>query len=208
VSSDPILDLELLQSHSMNKSISDQKKEFRRFMQQRRSALSKKEREAKSRFIANALFDQELYKSADNIVIYYPFGSEINTLYIIDDALKNGKKIILPKVRNNELQLCYVKDLKIDLVEGAFGIMEPKATCKVARLEDIDLIVLPGTCFDRKMNRIGYGGGFFDRILARMPAATSKIALAFDIQVLDFIPNEEFDKKVDLIITETKIYYP
>ncbi len=192
----------------MNENIRKKKKEIRHLIQHARDALSKKERNVKSLVIANTLLSQEFYKSADKIFIYYPFRSEVNTLYIIKEAQKAGKEIILPKVEDDRLRLYYVKDLKTDLFEGSFGITEPGAKCREALLEDMDLIILPGTCFDKKMNRIGYGGGFYDRVLDRIPANITKIALAFDLQILDLIPTGEFDKKVDLIITESRIYYP
>lgn len=192
----------------MNESTAKKKIEIRHLIQGKRDALSLKERHDKSIVIAHVLFCQELYKAAETIFIYYPFRSEVNTLIIIQEAQKNNKKIILPRVENNGLQLYYVEDLKTDLLEGAFGIMEPKRTCREVLLKDIDLIVMPGTCFDKQMNRIGYGGGFYDRILESMAQSIPRIALAFDIQVLDSIPTEELDQKVNLIITESKIYYP
>lgn len=87
--------------------------------------------------------------------------------------------------------------------------MEPTASlCRPAKISDIDLAVVPGVGFDKNLNRLGYGGGFYDKLLLNIPDTVKKIALCFDIQVVDRIPVSKNDIKVDLLITNTRIYYP
>ncbi|OFW61331.1 MAG: 5-formyltetrahydrofolate cyclo-ligase, partial [Actinobacteria bacterium RBG_19FT_COMBO_36_27] len=136
-----------------------------------------------------------------------PFRSEVNTTIIIREALKSKKNIILPRVYNNKLELYFVTDLSIQLKNGVYNIMEPVTElCKPAKISDIDVVVVPGVSFDKKFNRLGYGGGYYDKILSHIPEKIKKIALCFDIQIVDALPVSEHDIKVDTIITETKIY--
>jgi len=190
-----------------NKEIILEKKKLRNCIQDKRSALSIKEREIKSKAAAEKFFSTRNYIKAKNILIYYPFRSEINTKIIIEDALNKGKKIILPKVDKNKLNLYFVSNLKDQLEKGAYCIMEPAPLlCERARVTDIDLAVIPGIGFDKNFNRLGYGGGFFDRLFPYLPKRVKKVALCFDIQIMPDIPVTRNDKKIDILITESKIY--
>ena len=120
--------------------------------------------------------------------------------------MRQQKKILLPRVNGKDLDLYYIKDLSKDLVPGSFGIMEPiAAECIPASYKDIDLVLIPGVAFDRQMNRLGYGGGFYDKLLKILPADLPGIAIAFDLQIVDSIPVMAHDRKIDIIVTETEI---
>lgn len=190
-----------------DKEIILEKKKLRKYIQDKRDALSIKEREIKSKAATEKFFSIKDYIKAKNILICYPFRSEINTKIIIEDALNKGKKIILPKVDKNKLNLYFVNNLKDQLEKGAYGIMEPTPPfCERARVTDIDLAVIPGIGFDKNFNRLGYGGGFFDRLFPYLPKRAKKMALCFDIQVMPKIPVAKNDRKIDILITESKIY--
>ena len=185
------------------------KKKLRRKIQNKRNNLPIWDRKKRSKIIAEKFFNTAYYINSNNILIYYPFRSEIEVTIIIRQALKNKKNIILPRVHNQELKLFYVDNLKKQLERGAHGIMEPTTNlCRPAKISDIDLVIIPGVVFDKNLNRLGYGGGFYDRLLPLIPAGVKKIALCFDIQVVDSIPVSEHDIKVDLLITDTSIYHP
>lgn len=146
------------------------------------------------------------YKDSSRILAYYPFRSEINTKIIINDALSQGKEIALPRVSKDHLDLYYIQDLDHDLEPGCYDIMEPvPKRCRRAKADTIDLVIVPGIGFDRDHNRLGYGGGFYDRLLMDIPEIVPRIALAFDIQVVDRIPVSGHDLKVDILITESII---
>lgn len=90
---------------------------------------------------------------------------------------------------------------------GSFGIPEPDdSRCQMADLKSIDLVIVPGLCFDLNFNRIGYGRGFYDRLLERLSPKVKIIALAFDLQVFDNIATCSHDQKINMIITESNIY--
>ncbi len=181
------------------------KQKLRAIIQKKRKNLSARERQKKSRAAAERFFRCPHYKNASAILAYYPFRSEIDTTMVIQKALSDHKKIMLPKVHQNKLQLFYTLDLKTQLQKGTYGIMEPvQKKCVPAKIEDIDLVLVPGVAFDRNLNRLGYGGGFYDRLLARLSPEVKKIVLCFHIQLVPQVPTLDHDIKVDMIITESE----
>ena len=185
------------------------KKNIRKILQDKRDNLQIPFRKEISKIIAGKFFNTDYYIDANNILIYYPFRSEVDTTIVIKKALKDNKNIILPRVSGQRLELFYVNDPKKQLKKGAYGIMEPNAAlCRKAEITGIDLAVVPGIGFDKNLNRLGYGGGFYDKLLPHIPKGVKKIALCFDIQVIDMIPVSKNDIKVDLLITDTGFYYP
>ena len=173
-----------------------------------RDALSSEQRKEKSRAVAERLAGQDEYKEAGTILFYVSFRSEVATLGMIKSALAAGKKILVPKVdrKAHRLKLYEIKDLDRDLETGYMGIYEPvEATARHAGPEEADLVIMPGVGFDGKGRRLGYGGGYYDRLLEALRPDAKLIALAFEAQVVNEIPSEEHDKKVPKIITETRV---
>jgi len=182
------------------------KKIIRKRIQKKRDKLSECARFTRSTSIADRLMGLGCYKDSKEILAYYPFRSEIDTTIIIRRALKQQKKVILPRFNGKDLDLYYIKDLSNDLRCGSFDIMEPiPSECTPASYKDTDIVLVPGVSFDRDLNRLGYGGGFYDKLLEKLPAYLLRIALAFDLQIVDNIPVMEHDLKVDIIITEKEI---
>lgn len=182
------------------------KKILRNKIQEKRDNLSDHERLTGSKLIAERFMGLDCYIASKEILAYHTFRSEIDTTIIIREALKQKKKIILPKVSGSYLDLYYIKDLSNDLSPGSFGIMEPvPSRCTLASYKSIDLALIPGVGFDRDYNRLGYGGGFYDKLLKKIPAEVPRIALAFDLQIAESIPVMAHDLKVDIIITEKEM---
>jgi 5-formyltetrahydrofolate cyclo-ligase len=195
-----------MKSSSSGKDIQKLKKEIRSVIQEKRDCLDGSIRQEKSHLIANRLMGLSQYAESSHMLAYYPFRSEIDTRIIIRDAANRGKKIALPRVGREGLELFYIKNLEEDLGPGSYDIMEPvPSRCKKAEPSHIDLVIVPGVGFDRKHNRLGYGGGFYDRLLASIPVGAPRIALAFDLQVIDEVPVSEHDLKIDILITESQI---
>lgn len=183
------------------------KERLRKEIRKKRDRVTVSERKNKSKIIAEKFFLTDYYTESRDILAYYPFGSEIDTTLVIIRALENKKKIILPRVFDRKLRLYYLEKIPEQLEKSKYGIMEPiPRYCRPAKIKDIDLAVIPGLGFDRSLNRLGYGGGFYDRILTRIPEEIKKIALCFDIQVVEKIPVMEHDIKIDVLITESRIY--
>lgn len=193
--------------NDLPEDISSIKSDVRRQVEKKRAGLDPLRHKEFSIKISRRLFALEEYLKASNIFIYYPYRSEIDTRIIINRSLEDDKNIILPRVSGKSLELFYVKDMVHDLQEGSFGIMEPiPKKAVLARISDIDLAIVPGLAFDKSLNRIGYGGGFYDRVLERIKKDTPRIALCFELQMIEDVPIDTHDKKVDIIITEKGIY--
>ena len=145
--------------------------------------------------------------------MYVSFRSEVDTRNYLDNILGMGKRLILPVVdaRHKLLTLYEVKDVS-ELAPGYMGIPEPDIReNRRVTIKDIDLVVIPGTGFDIKGNRLGYGGGYYDRLLSYESKQLAliehipTIALAFEEQIGEGIPAEPHDIKVDIIITDTRV---
>jgi 5-formyltetrahydrofolate cyclo-ligase len=184
-----------------------EKQAVRQAIQKIRDLIPSEERKIKTQEISERFFSLKEYCNAKNILIYYPFRSEIDTTVIVRKALAEGKRVILPRVSGKELQLFYVKNIEKDLEPGAYGIMEPdRGSCAPARYTDPDLAVVPGVGFDRQKNRLGYGGGFYDRLLPKLSKNVKKIALCFQLQITDLLPSSAYDIKVDKVISENESF--
>ncbi|MDZ7837198.1 MAG: 5-formyltetrahydrofolate cyclo-ligase [Actinomycetota bacterium] len=171
----------------------------------KRDKLDKEDRLSKSRIIADKFLAASFYTSSKVIMAYWPFRSETDTTLIIGQAITDRKMVALPRVCHNKLSLYYVQNPVLELICGAYGIMEPiEDKCSAANPKDIDVVIVPGVAFDLELNRLGYGGGYYDKLLATLDKRVKKVALCFDIQIISRVPAEEHDVKVDGLITESK----
>ena len=198
------------------------KSDIRKASLAKRDALNNEEIEEKSRRIFEKLMELELYRGAENILVYASMRSEVITDDIILDALANGKKVFCPKVTDKNAGVMeFVRIMSPeDLKEGYFGIREPEihqdseiAVCSDTEHSEINkesgscktLVIMPGVAFDKSRSRIGYGGGFYDRYLKRYGSLIS-VALSFDCQIYDEeIPASNEDIRPVLILTETRL---
>lgn len=170
---------------------------------------SVEDRKIKSSEITKKIAQSEFYKEAKVIGVYSSLTSEVDTTYLIIKAISDRKIVALPKVVNKgELEFYSISKLEELEEKGAFGIKEPLA--KVEKFIDkdkIDLMIVPGVCFDRNKNRVGSGKGFYDRYLTDVKNIV-KVGICFEEQVLqnDFISTDEYDIKMDMVITDKEIY--
>ena len=196
-----------MRSNTDVKNIDSSKKALRKLIQELRDSLTNKLRQEKSAIIIQKFLGLKQYSSSINILAYFPFRSELDIRVIIEKALNQGKRIALPKVNKKKLDLYYIESLSRGLEPGSYNIMEPiPSESEKALPLEIDLVLVPGVGFDPGMNRLGYGGGFYDRLLREIPPRTPRIALAFDLQIVDRVPVSEQDLKIDILITESGIY--
>jgi 5-formyltetrahydrofolate cyclo-ligase len=134
-------------------------------------------------------------------MFFASFRSEVDTLPMIRHALAAGKRAILPKVRGKDLALFEIRDFDKDTAPGAWGIPEPREIMPVT-VEDVDFMIVPGLAFDENGNRLGYGAGFYDRLLPYYKKETA--ALAFEIQIVPEVPISSLDIPVKQIVTEKR----
>lgn len=153
--------------------------------------------------IFNTLTNLPQFIKSKNIFIYVSFGSEVATHEIIKKALDDGKNIFVPKIisKAEGMLAVRIQGLK-ELMPNKLNILEPMMVSETIEIENIDLLVSPGVAFDNKGNRLGYGGGFYDRFMS--PGHMEKVfALAYDIQLIEHVPTEFFDIPIKNLITES-----
>ncbi len=178
----------------------------------RKSALSMREqlaagvRAAHSAAITERLLQMPEYRQAGAVLGYMNFGAEFESSLWVERALAEGKRLALPKVNRhtNHLDLYWLDDLENQLAPGLWGIREPVVeNCeKLSAPNEVEFVLLPGVAFTRDGARLGYGGGYYDKLLASMARRPVLVAAAFALQVVDSIPQEANDVKVDWIVTE------
>lgn len=145
------------------------------------------------------------FNKAKCILLYASIRGEVHTDFIIQSALSLGKKVAMPvtKKESHTIELYSVSSME-ELKMGAFGIPEPQAMPeKRVEPSEIDLAVVPGVCFDRRGYRIGYGMGYYDKLLRQVPG--TKIGLAYSFQIVDKVPEEIHDVAMDAVLTESEL---
>ncbi len=181
---------------------------LRRAVLLRRDALPGGERALLSGRIFAAILDLPTYQEADAVLAYASFGTELQTDGLLRRVLDDGKALVLPRVERGGLGLYEVRDLAMDLAPGTWGIREPGPDrCLPADPGRVGFALIPGVAFDRRARRLGYGGGFYDRLLAGgLPEGTPLVSGAFEVQIVDEVPTDPHDASVDFVITEKEVY--
>ena len=189
------------------KDIIKEKKKLRTEMQEQRNRLSEEEildRSSKIKDQLNSLLTNNSYK---NYMSYVSVRSEVRTIEIIKQLLKNKKNVSVPVCvpKTTELIASQIFHMN-ELVPSHFGLLEPKSDLiRPIEPETIEIVFVPGLAFDRKGNRLGYGKGYYDGFLKRVSPNTLKIGLAYSFQVIEKVPVDSADVPLDIIITENEI---
>ena len=179
------------------------KSELRKKFRAVRNSVS--DRDFLSDKIAENLFDSDLYKNADAVFCYWAVDSEVQTKSIIKKALADQKKVALPKCtdKNGNMTFYYINSLS-DLIEGMYGIMEPPECFAADVGNENSICIVPALAFDSEGYRLGYGKGYYDRFLSIFSGIS--IGVCFQECLTQALPRNEFDKKVNYIITDKNIY--
>ena len=179
------------------------KKDIRAVVKKHRREASAEQIRKNSDAICESFLNLPEYREAEVIFAYMDCKNEVETKKVIEKCWLDGKTIAVPKVFGEHMKY-YIIHSYDDLEEGYFGIPEPKHESLEEIVCEDGLMILPGVAFDVNRHRVGYGGGFYDRYLAAHPNM-KKIAFAFEFQMFDEVPFEEFDKQPEKIITEKRI---
>jgi 5-formyltetrahydrofolate cyclo-ligase len=178
------------------------RKEFLR----KRDSIPSEVRRAKNRIIEENLLSLDEFRTASVIFFFASFRTEVDTSGLIKSTLSAGKRVLLPKVdsKKHELLLFGIRDLR-DLIPGCMGIPEPPVLETGANINDVDLVIIPGAAFDLHGNRIGYGGGYYDRLLSGLQKNIPIIAPAYEEQIAELLPSEPHDISVNVIVTDLRV---
>ena len=185
------------------------KKRLRAELLKKRDSILSDQKKRKDTAVRENLFALNEFRNAENILMYVSFRSEVDTTRQLEEILKLGKKLVVPLVDSKlkTLSLYEIRDTS-ELAPGYMGIPEPTVgDDRLVHLNDIDLVVIPGSGFDTKGNRLGYGGGYYDRLLTKAENNIPAVALAFEEQITDEIPAEPHDIKMDIIVTDKRVIY-
>lgn len=189
-------------------SIGELKKSLREAVLNKRNILDREEVRDKSCVIIDKIYSLPQFSSAGLIMCYIDFRNEVKTIQFINTCLKSGKRVAVPLITEHDgiktMYACEITNTTDDLETGYFGILEPVKDRPVPA-ESIDLAIVPGVAFDKSLNRLGFGKGYYDRFLPYLKKQCPKIGIAFEIQIADFVPVSEYDIKMDMIITEERI---
>ena len=173
------------------------KQELRAWVRQKKRAMTVEEIEAKSSVLAEKFCETDFYRNAKTIYGYLPYNQEVRTVPMLERALADGKTVAVPKCYGEEMRFIRMDDLtKVE--KGYAGIPEPIEDGPVAD-DETALVLMPGLAFDPQGHRVGYGGGFYDKFLAKEPGHPT-VALCYEFQVFDALEVDDYDIPVDLVI--------
>ncbi len=176
---------------------------------QNRNNMRQEEIQEKSLLIEKSLLAMDAVKERQTIFVYVSFRSEVATYHLIDTLLSLGKAVTVPitRVTDKRLDAIKITNRATDLIPGYCDIPEPNEhLCQTNLIApaEIETIILPGSVFDKRGGRFGYGGGYYDRFLAAVPEAT-RIGLAFDLQIVEKAPLQPHDELLDFVVTESAV---
>ena len=183
----------------------NQKKEkIREKIHHNLNGLTPEERRLKSKNIQADLLELGHFKRSRCVLIYMALPREVDTHAIIEHCLRTGKRVVVPRVdpARGALEIREITSWDGQLEKGAFGIMEPRTDNTAGvDLNDIDCVVVPGVAFDQDGYRLGHGQGYYDRLLSRLKPEIPRIALAFDVQMVDHLPRDSHDQSVHTVLS-------
>jgi 5-formyltetrahydrofolate cyclo-ligase len=160
--------------------------------------------------IVNRFLDLPEYASSKTVMFYVDVRDEVRTRQALPEALKSGKRIIVPYCKDGELELFHLESMD-ELELGMYRILEPKVdlrsvASKHLQPENLDLVMVPGVAFDRDGGRTGHGKGYYDKLLQHARLDAPLVALAFECQMFEEIPAETHDIYMDKVVTEETVY--
>ncbi len=173
------------------------KKTLRKKIRELKREMTPEQIQGKSNRLCEMFLASDFYRNAQTVYGYMSYNQEVRTTPILEQALKDGKRVAVPKIYGDEMKFLYVTDLsRVEL--SSFGIPEPVADEPIAE-DTTALVLMPGVAFDTEGHRIGYGGGYYDKFLAKEPEHPT-VALCYDFQIVQELPVEDYDIPVDLVL--------
>lgn len=187
-------------------ALRDAKRALREQVLAARDALAAPLRARLAAIIADRIARLPSYAAAHTVLLTLAFRSEWDTLPLVHAARAAGKTVVLPRVDVDArmLVLRAIRDPVADIVPGYQGIPEPRPHCPAVAPPAVDWVLVPGVAFDAAGRRLGYGGGFYDRLLPLFLPGTARVAGAFDLQIVPRVPAAPHDLAVHTVATETR----
>jgi len=178
------------------------KAQIRKEIKERLRSQKDEERLKKDKIIKEKLLSLEEFKQAKTAAFYISFGGEVDTAALIDEATAAGKRIVVPVMVKDNLELREIKNRMTGLIQGPYGIEQPAVDgSKPFPKDKLDVIIVPGIAFTKDGLRLGRGKGFYDRFLKTLLRRVKKIGLAYDLQIVRDLPVTKDDFPMDIVIT-------
>ena len=184
------------------------KQQLREAMVAARLRLSPAERTERSRAAAARLVALPTFEHARTVALYAPLGSEVDTSDVAAAARAAGKRTVYPRLVEGRHALAWAACAPEQLAEGPLRSREPPPGCAAVPASEIDLVVVPGLAFDARGRRLGRGRGHYDATLAALPTSAARVGLAYEIQIVDAVPDEEHDQPLHAVVTEARVLAP
>ena len=193
----------------MATTVADEKKNLRAIMNACRDALPAGRAAAWSELVERQVLASEFYRGASAIVLYAAIGNEVSTSRILADALQSGRAVFYPRVdaATGTIVARRIRD-RAELVRGAYGILEPPASAELLDSKKFAkiLVCVPGVAFGVEGQRLGRGGGHYDRFIGQIGREAISVGLAYSFQLLDRIPETGLDRRLNFIVTESAVH--
>jgi 5-formyltetrahydrofolate cyclo-ligase len=183
------------------------KQAMRAAMTAARSRLSAGDRAAFSHLIAARVLGLAAVQRAHTLALYAPMGAEVDTAEIARELAARGRRIAYPRLIDGERALAFAACREDALRPGPLGTREPPPEATAVPAREIAAVLVPGLAFDGRGCRLGRGRGHYDATLASLPAATARIGLAFEMQIVPAVPHEEHDLPLDVVVTEAEVRF-
>lgn len=186
------------------------KKLLRKEIINKRDLIPNESRKLKSQKIVSKIKDCEIYKSSKYVMMFVPFGSEVDINPLIAAALEENKHVFLPVVDKNAKLILPIEISNFnDLKRSSYGILEPDLNnYKKETLDILDLIITPGVAFDLDCFRLGYGAGYYDYFFSTINPKASKIGIGFEEQVVNSVPVQAHDVQLNSVVTDIRHIRP
>jgi 5-formyltetrahydrofolate cyclo-ligase len=192
----------------MNSDKQAQKSELRAKIRAAIKNLPLERRKSDSEKLCALLQARSFFRDARSILFFAPVPEEPDLWPLLNETLAGKKMAVLPcfDPENEIYHPRRITDLRVEILSGKFGIREPAETCVAIPPNDLDLVLVPGVAFGLDGHRLGRGKGYYDRLLENFTG--TKIGVAFDEQIVDVVPSEQNDVRMDLILTPTRCLKP
>jgi 5-formyltetrahydrofolate cyclo-ligase len=188
-----------------SESIVKAKTALRKTIIQKREELGNLKKNEKSIAIPQRLFALDEFKKSKSVFCFLSTSFEVQTERIIRESLRLGKQVLVPSLDSGEgsLRVARIPSMDIEFVTGRYGIREPAPKFRnIVPFSSIDFVIAPGLAFDIFGNRVGYGGGFYDKFFKKTAEDVIRVALSYDFQLLDSVPHSDLDEPVHFLITD------
>ena len=169
--------------------------------------LPRKKRRTDSETLRARLKEQDFFRGARSVLFFAPLPDEVDLWPLLEETISSGKVVALPcfDADNQRYASRRVENVRVEILSGQFGIREPSVGCIEMPLDDLELVLVPGVAFDLNGHRLGRGKGYYDRLLENFTG--KKVGIAFDEQIVEAVPRESLDVRMDYILTPTRIVH-